>query len=397
MYQAGYCVGLFFISPLGDLVRCRQLILALLCITTCLSVGLALSRSVIAFCTLAVLLGVFNVTPQILIPMAADLAAPQHRARIISILQSGLMLGILGTRVLSGVIGYYTTWHTVYYIAIGVQVIVLCGAYVLIPDRPPKNLHLTYGKILHTMVTYSVTEPRLVQAALINFASIACWTKFWVTLTFLLGGDPYHFSTLYIGLFGLIGILGIFSGPLASRLVDRFGTWYTVLVATICLLVLQCVEVIVGGVHISVVVIMCFGIDAFRQMQTLSLQMSVLSISEEARSRLNATLTVSLFAGQVMGSSVGSHVFLRYGWRASAGLSVGLYGWQLLVLFMRGPNCERHVWFGYEGGVARSAQEHAKTGSHVASACDGTEMEMTKYASAETLVHATSCWPGKHA
>lgn len=190
-----YCVGLFFISPLGDLVRRRQLIMTLICITTCLSVGLALSRSLVAFCALAVLLGVFNVTPQILIPLAMDLAAPQHRASVVSILQSGLMLGILLARVLSGVIGYFTTWHTVYYMAIGAQAVVLCGSYVLIPDHPPKNPDLTYVEILHSMVTYSVTEPRLVQAVLINFASIACWTNFWVTLTFLLGDEPYHFST----------------------------------------------------------------------------------------------------------------------------------------------------------------------------------------------------------
>lgn len=190
-----YCVGLFFISPLGDLVRRRQLIIALVCITTCLSVALALSRGLVSFCVLAVLIGVFNVTPQILIPLAVDHTTPQHRASVVSILQSGLMLGILLARVLSGVISYFTTWHTVYYIAIGVQAVVLCGAYVLIPDHPPKNPHLTYPEILHTMVTYCVTEPRLLQAASINFASIACWTNFWVTLTFLLGGEPYNFST----------------------------------------------------------------------------------------------------------------------------------------------------------------------------------------------------------
>lgn len=299
-----YCVGLLFISPLGDLVRRRQLVLALVCITTCLSVALALARDLVTFGILAVLIGIFNVTPQILLPMAADLALPQHRASVVSILQSGIMLGILLARVLSGVIGYFTSWHTVYYMAIGVQAVILCGAYLLIPDHPPKNSHLTYVEILHSMVTYSVTEPRLVQAGLINIASVACWTNFWVTLTFLLGAEPYHFSTwvslslplscyayshdndetwivvltrfcltrLWIGLFGLIGILGIFSAPLAARFIDRLGAWCSVLVATLCLLVLQSIETAAGGINIAVVVIVCFGIDAFRQTQTVSLQ-----------------------------------------------------------------------------------------------------------------------------
>ena len=51
-----------------------------------------------------------------------------------------------------------------------------------------------------------------------------------------------------------------------------------------------------------------------------------------------------------MGSSVGSHIFLTYGWRAGAGFSSGLYGFQLCVLLLRGPHCKRHTWFGYEGG-----------------------------------------------
>jgi len=83
-------------------------------------------------------------------------------------------------------------------------------------------------------------------------------------------------SSLYIGLFGLIGILGIFSAPLASRSIDQFGPWVSVLVATLCLLVLQSIEMAAGGIHIAVVIIACFFIDAFRQAQTASLQTIVL-------------------------------------------------------------------------------------------------------------------------
>jgi len=248
------------------------------------------------------------------------------------------------------------------------------------------------------MVMYFITEPRLAQAALINIASVAGWTNFWVTLTFLLGDDPYHFSTLFIGLFGLIGILGVFSGPLVGHYIDRLSPWYSVLVATFCLLVLQIIQTAAGGINIAVVIIVCFGIDAFRQTQTVSLQMIVFSISEEARSRLNAILTVSLFAGQVLGSSAGSHVFLRYGWRAAAALSVGLYGWQLLVLFMRGPNCGQHVWFGYDGGFTvggrRLRQERTETTPRVKNLDRRMETTVSTLATvSETWKSGSSCCP----
>lgn len=164
-------------------------------ITTCLSVGLALSKSLLIFQTFAFLLGIFNVTPQILIPFAADLASPEQCGAAVSALQSGIMLGILLARVMAGVVAHFFPWRVVYYVSIVVQVIVLCGTYLLIPDHPCKNPDLTYLKIFYTTVKYLVSEPRLIQAVFINVASVACWSSFWVTLTFLLGGPPYYYST----------------------------------------------------------------------------------------------------------------------------------------------------------------------------------------------------------
>lgn len=55
--------------------------------------------------------------------------------------------------------------------------------------------------------------------------------------------------------------------------------------------------------------------------------------------------------GQVMGTSVGAHVFTKYGWRASAALSLGWSGFMLFMLLIRGPHVARYTWFGYEGGI----------------------------------------------
>lgn len=44
-------------------------------------------------------------------------------------------------------------------------------------------------------------------------------------------------------------------------------------------------------------------------------------------------------------------MFDQYGWRASAGLSLGLTGLQLLVILFRGPHVERKTWLGYQGGT----------------------------------------------
>jgi hypothetical protein len=92
------------------------------------------------------------------------------------------------------------------------------------------------------------------------------------------------------------------------------------------------------------------------------------SISTKARARLNAIAMCSVSSGTiqaavgihrlfqillglVLGTSAGTHVFLEHGWRAGAGLSVGLMGCTLLLLLLRGPHCKQYTWFGYEGGM----------------------------------------------
>ena len=176
-------------------MRRRQLILCIVAFSTCLTIGLAVTRSFHVFETLSYLVGVVTVTPQILLPLAADLAPEENRATAISVVLSGLLFGVLLARVLAGIIAEFTSWRVVYYFAVGVQALVLVGSYLLLPDYPSKNKDLTYWNILWTMAKFSVTEPILIQASLINLALSACYSNFWVTLTFLLGGPPYHYST----------------------------------------------------------------------------------------------------------------------------------------------------------------------------------------------------------
>ncbi|CAK5266396.1 unnamed protein product [Mycena citricolor] len=350
--SAQYATGIIFIPPLGDLVRRRQLILTLAVLSSSLTVGLAVTNNIAVFEALSFLIGVVSVTPQIMIPLAADLAPPERRASALSIVYSGLLFGILVARVIAGIIGQYTSWRVVYYLAIGVQVFVLLAGYLIIPDYPSKNTDLTYFKTLSSMARFAFTEPILVQACLVNLASCACFTNFWVTLTFLLGGPPYFYSTLAIGLFGLIGILSVACGPLFGRLIDGLVPWYASMCSIVLLLSFQAIQTAAGTMSVAVVVVAIIGLDMFRQSLQMSLAAAVFEISTAARARLNALFVLSLFIGQLMGTAAGTKVYTTYGWRAAAALNMGFYGWILIILLVRGPHCARFTWFGYEGGWA---------------------------------------------
>lgn len=350
LVQAGFGIGLLFITPLGDMLRRRQLILLLVVCSTSLTIGLAITKNLVVFEIISFLIGLTSVAPQILMPLAADLAPPARRGSAISIVQSGLLLGILIARVLSGIVANFASWRIVYCMSIGIQSIVLGGAYMLLPDYPVKNPDLSYLGIFRSMAKYVVTEPLVGQIMLTNWAASACYTNWWVTLTFLLGGPPYNYSTMIIGLFGLVGILAVIIVPFFGRLLDRLVPWWSAVVGTVFLLVFQGVQTGAGGINIAAVIISCFGLDMFRQMQAVSFSTLMFSISETARSRLNALMSISVFLGQITGTSVGSDVFVGYGWRANAALFMAMIVFQLSVLILRGPHCPRNRWFGYEGG-----------------------------------------------
>ncbi|KAF8187755.1 MFS superfamily, partial [Pholiota molesta] len=351
LIQTGYAVGIFFILPLGDIVRRRQLLLLLIFITASLSIGLAFVENLLGFQIISFFLGVANASPQILVPLAADLAPPGKRGFAYSIVLAGMIAGQLLARVLAGVIAEFTSWRVVYYMAIGAQYFIVFMCYFIIPDYPAKNKDMTYRHSLCSMLKFAFTEPIMVQIEIMALATSACFANYWVTLTFLLGGPPYHYSTLVIGLFGLLGLSGMAMGPLAGRVIDRFAAWYGILIGSGLLLAFQSVQTAAGGFSIAAVIVACIGLDATRQLQNVSFVTSFFSIDMTAASRLNALFVISYYIGQLIGTSVGTAIFVEHGWRACALLGMALYGFQLAVLLLRGPHCSRTTWFGYEGGL----------------------------------------------
>lgn len=160
-----------------------------------LSIPLAFTSNIVVFEIFSFFVGLVTVVPQVIAPLSVDLAPPERRAFSISIIWAGLTLGTLVGRALSGIVAQFITWRAVFYIAFGSQFALVGMLYWVLPDYPPKNNKETYLSVLRSMARYTVTEPLLGQAIVINLVSSACFTNFNVTLTFLLGGPPFNFST----------------------------------------------------------------------------------------------------------------------------------------------------------------------------------------------------------
>ncbi|EJU06680.1 MFS general substrate transporter [Dacryopinax primogenitus] len=349
--QAGYAAGLLLVTPLGDMVRRRELLFALLFCAGSVTLGLALTQSLVAFETLSFIAGLVAVTPQIIMPLTVDLAPAHKRGTALSIVFEGLLLGILVARVLGGVIAQFSYWRNIYWMSMGIHYSLLLILYFILPDVPDKKLGLSYIQILYTVLKFAVTEPVLIQSAIIGLCVNAVYASFWVTLTFLLGGSPYYYSTLDIGLFGLVGILGVATGPLVGKIVDRLNPWFGVLFGILGLMLTFAIDTAAATRSIGAIVVVAFLIDVFDSMQQVSSATRYFAINADARARINAVYIIAIFLGQFIGTSAGTRIFTAHGNYANGGMNLAWVGLALVVLLARGPVAT--TWLGWSGPKER--------------------------------------------
>lgn len=202
-----------------------------------------------------------------MIPLAADLAPLNRRAQSMATVLAGLTLGMLVARVLGGSIAEFTSWRNVYWMSVGGQSVVLVLLYLTLPDYPPKNPHLRYFEIHPTMFRYLYTNPVLIHGSLLGLIGSSIFSGFWVVLTFLLSAEPYRYSTLVIGLFGLVGIAGVCTAPFVGKLIDRLVPWVGALIGN-CFILVSCILLMGGSqASVAVIVISILFLDIGQQMQ----------------------------------------------------------------------------------------------------------------------------------
>ncbi|OLN87953.1 putative uncharacterized transporter YgaY, partial [Colletotrichum chlorophyti] len=350
LMQAGYAAGLLFICPLGDMLRRRPFILALIWLTAMLWLGLCLTNSFPAFLALSFVVGATTVTPQLMLPLVADMAPANRKASSLSITTSGLMLGMLIARLLSGIVANYTSWRNIYWFSFGAQYLLLVLLFSFMPDYPSTNPDgLSYPRALWTIVTMLFTQPVLVQACLIGFFISSIFTSFWTTLTFLLASPPYEYPSITIGLFSLIGIAAICGGPVYGRLImDRYVPFMSSVVGQVAILVGCVVGAFTGEFTVAGPIIQAICIDIGIQTAQTANRTAIYTINAKARNRVNTAYMVCVFCGQLTGTAVGNRLYAQGGWRYSGGATVGFIGLSLIITLLKGPR--ERSWIGWSGG-----------------------------------------------
>merc|ERR1711939_271572 len=332
--QGGYAAGLLFLCPLGDIFRRRAFVLILIFFTATMWLGLCLTNSFSVFLAISFITATSTVTPQLMLPLVGDLAPPHRRATALSIVVSGLLLGMLIARLLSGILTQYTSWRSIYWFSFGVQYLILILLFFFMPDYPSTNPGgINYFRMLFSILKMLFKHPVLVQACLVGFLTSSIFTSYWTTLTFLLSSPPYSYDSVIIGLFALIGIGAICVGPFYSRaIIDRFVPVFSVILGLTYCLIGTIIGTYTGKHTVAGPIIQAFAIDIGIQSSQIANRSGIFAIEPKARNRVNTAYMLCVFCGQLMGTAVGNRLLCTrwVGYERECGCGVHL--WSIIDL-----------------------------------------------------------------
>jgi predicted MFS family arabinose efflux permease len=319
--QIGFGIGIVFLVPLGDVIPKKRLILAKLCLlsATLVATGLVSSVTAMAACSLAI--GLFATAAQDFVPLAAELSPPERRGRAIGIVMSGLMLGILGSRILSGTLAQWAGWRAPFFACAVLALLVVLLAWRKLPSIPP-NHAATYPALLHSIWALIAGQPLLVLSTVAHGFVGFTFSAFWTVLSFHLGESPFHLPPSQIGAFALAGFAGALIAPIAGRIADRHGPLF-ILRTALGLIGLSFASMLVFPGSLAALAAATVAFDMGAQLSMVSHQTIIYSLEPSARSRINAVYVGGLFVFFAAGSFGASWAFANGGWAGVVFLCLG--------------------------------------------------------------------------
>lgn len=310
--QLGYALGILLLAPLGDRMDRRRIILAKTAalMLALLASGLAPDLAPLLAASLAV--GLAATLAQDVVPAAATLAPEHQRGKVVGTVMTGLLLGILLSRVVSGLLAEHGGWRSVYLLAAAAMALLGVALWRGLPSFKPTT-QLGYGALLGSMVQLWRSQPALRRAALAQGLLSVAFSAFWSTLAVMLH-QQFHMGSAAAGALGLAGAAGALAGRLADRSGPQRVTCLGAGLALASFAVLALSPWLPAGAQLPLLVASAIGFDFGIQATLVAHQTLVYGLEPAARSRLNALLFTGVFIGMASGSALGALALSQWGW-----------------------------------------------------------------------------------
>ncbi|WP_273846207.1 MFS transporter [Providencia rettgeri] len=314
--QLGYAAGLLFLVPLGDLFERKRLILTMAFLSALGLLITALSNNIWQILLGTALTGLFSVVAQVLIPLAASIAKPYKRGKAVGMIMSGLLLGILLARTVSGAVAMVGGWRAIYWLAFALLMLLMIVLAIKLP-RYHQKTNLNYFQLICSIGRLFFGTPVLAVRASLGALSFANFGLLWTAMAFLLASPPFNYSEGTIGLFGLVGAAGALMASQAGHLVDK-GKGKRITTIGLVLLLLSWIPIGLAKYSLVAFIIGVLVLDLAVQAVHVTSQSTLYRILPEARNRLTAGYMTSYFIGGALGSLLSGYAYEHAGWEGIA-------------------------------------------------------------------------------
>lgn len=329
--QLGYAAGLLFLVPLGDMFERRRLIVSMTLLAAGGMLITASSQSLAMMILGTALTGLFSVVAQILVPLAATLASPDKRGKVVGTIMSGLLLGILLARTVAGLLANLGGWRTVFWVASVLMALMALALWRGLPQMKSET-HLNYPQLLGSVFSMFISDKILRTRALLGCLTFANFSILWTSMAFLLAAPPFNYSDGVIGLFGLAGAAGALGARPAGGFADKGKSHHTTTFGLL-LLLLSWLAIWFGHTSVLALIIGILVLDLTVQGVHITNQTVIYRIHPDARNRLTAGYMTSYFIGGAAGSLISA--WQHGGWAGVclAGATIALVN---LLVWWRG-------------------------------------------------------------
>lgn len=339
--QAGYAAGLLFIVPLGDLLNRKRLILTqmLLSAVSLFAVGLAQSWGMLLGAM--VLVGLMAVVVQVVVAYVATLASPEQRGEAIGTVTSGVVLGILLARFVSGAVADLAGWRGVYFVSAALMIGMALVLYRTLPTSTTPPAKDSYVQLLRSVFQLYLTERTLRVRGTFALLIFAAFSVLWTAMVLPLSAPPLSLSHTQTGLFGLAGVAGALAAARAGRLADQgLGnrtTGIALVLLTLSWLPTALVESSLLAMVVGVV-LLDFAVQAVH----VTNQSLIFAARPDAQSRLVGAYMCFYSVGSGIGAITATYTYAHFGWGAVCLLGAAFSGIALLYwlsLELTSRNC----------------------------------------------------------
>lgn len=327
--QIGYALGLLFIIPLGDLYSRRRIIVINFSLLSISMLSIALSESIWFVLASSLVTGICSVMPQIFIPIASQFSRPEDKSKNVGILVSGLLTGILGSRVISGMVGEYWGWRTMYYLAAVIMFVCIFIVLKVIPDMSV-NYKGTYKDLMHSLLTIFRQRPDIRLSSLRAGLCFGSFLALWACLAFKLSGAPLYAGNNVIGLLGLCGVAGALTASIVGRYVRILGVKRLNFIGCMIIMFSWAIMYIFQDTYLGFIIGIML-IDIGMQCIQLSNQTYVLTSVPNAANRVNTIFMTTYFVGGALGTFLAGLFWQEMQWEGVVTVGVSLTLLSLLI------------------------------------------------------------------